>query len=257
MWRHLLNYRIFEYKGLTVIIDDYGGKGNPQMMFPLSEEGVTSEICAMIPEIAELAGVRSLSPLTAEMARTFEIMFPESDAVPNRDLFDYVYLSSDLTELAGRKFHQKRNHISSFTSSYPYKFEVIDEKNLPILKEAAETMYAISGGDLADEYLAIREVIDNFEALELRAAILSVNGNIVAYTIGEKVNDDTAIIHIEKANRKYPGAYATINNMFAKSQFANVTYINREEDMGIEGLRKAKMSYNPHHFNEAYVIKFK
>lgn len=257
MWRDLMNYRIFEYEGLTVIIDNYKGKVKPQMMFPLSEEGITSEICAMLPKIAEVAGVSTLCPLTLEMAQAVEKAFPELEAAPNRDLFDYVYLSSDLTELGGRKYHQKRNHISSFTSSYPYKFELIDSKNLPLLREAAETLYALSGGGLEDEYRAIGEVIENFEALDLRAAVLTVNGQIVAYTIGEKANDDTAIIHIEKANRDFAGAYAAINNMFAKAQFADLVYINREEDMGIEGLRKAKLSYNPHHFNEAYIVKFK
>lgn len=257
MWRHLLNYRIFEFEGLTVITDDHKEQDGPQMMFPLSEEGITPEICSMIPKIAEAVGVKTLSPLTLDMARAVEGAFPELIASANRDLFDYVYLSSDLAELGGRKYHQKRNHISAFTSAYPYKFELIDSKNLPILKEAAETLYALSGGGLEDEYRAIGEVIENFEALDLRAAVLTVNRQIVAYTIGEKANDDTAIIHIEKANRDFAGAYATINNMFAKSQFADLTYINREEDMGIEGLRKAKLSYNPHHFNEAYVIDLK
>ena len=124
-----------------------------------------------------------------------------------------------------------------------------------LLRKASEILYVPSDDrDLADEQIVINELIENFDALSLVAGIIACDGIPVAYSIGEKMSEDTALIHIEKANRAYSGAYAAINKLFAEKEFSDTKFINREEDMGIEGLRKAKLSYRPIHLGEYYTV---
>lgn len=165
---------------------------------------------------------------------------------------EYVYLQSDLALLAGKKFHAKRNHIAKFNKNYVGEYIEITPDNLYILKECAEHIFRVIENSPENEYRAIMTAIDNFETLKLRACVITVDGKYVAYSIGSVINADTADIHFEKADRSYEGSYAYVNNCFAKYGFPDMTYINREEDLGIEGLRKAKLSYNPYRLNRMY-----
>lgn len=174
---------------------------------------------------------------------------------PCRDLFDYVYSTEALIKLTGRRFHSKRNHINTFTSLYDYKYTSIGPHNIALLRKAADSLFTERDNeDLSDEYGAICTAIDAFEELGLSAGVITVDGKIVAYSIGEKMNHNTALIHTEKADRGYTGAYSIINRDFLREEFSDTLYVNREEDMGIEGLRKAKLSYNPIYFNEVYTL---
>ena len=107
-----------------------------------------------------------------------------------------------------------------------------------------------------DEKKANIELLNNYEALGCHGCLIKVNGSFEAYSIGEMLNKDTAVIHIEKANTKIKGLYQFINQQFCEKQWANALYINREQDMGVEGLRKAKLSYNPVELIEKNVIHF-
>ena len=108
---------------------------------------------------------------------------------------------------------------------------------------------------LVDEDAAIDKLYENFDALGLTAGVLYADGNIAAYTIGEMINGDTALIHVEKAHRDIEGAYTVVNQRFITEAFPTALYANREEDMGVEGLRKAKLSYSPLPFDKIYSAK--
>lgn len=172
-----------------------------------------------------------------------------------RDDFDYIYETESLLNLQGKKYHSKRNFISRFTNNYEYEYITLDEENVRKCREVVEEWFTTHPGHTSpifDERQAIRALMDNFDALDLRGGALRVNGSICAFSIGEMIEPDTAHIIIEKADTSYEGAYAVINRDFLQRAWAETTYVNREEDMGLPGLRRAKMSYRPVRFNEVY-----
>lgn len=166
---------------------------------------------------------------------------------PDPNNYDYVYLSNDLIHLKGKKFHKKRNHINKFLKKYDYIYEEIGDHNIEECIKAELEWFNARGRKkgLEEEKAAIIEALNNFSALKLQGGALRIDGNIQAFAIGELLNSNMAVIHFEKGNIAYDGIYAMINQQFTKNAFSHVEYINREEDMGIPGLRKAKRSYNP------------
>lgn len=169
-----------------------------------------------------------------------------------RDFFDYLYLREDLQHLKGRKYQPKRNHINKFTSKYQWEYVELNSQNcfecLPLLDKWKQQSIETKP-ELIEDYEKERKVIEylfnNFDDLDLYLGAIKVENQIVAFSIGSKINSDTFDIHIEKANRDYEGAFALINREIATHIPQNYLYINREEDLGIEGLRKAKLSYYP------------
>lgn len=178
-----------------------------------------------------------------------------------RDHFDYVYLIKDLAQLRGNKFHDKKNKINKFKSVYQYTYETLTpeivEECLAFEHEWCEVRDCGKYPGLEKERCAILEMLNNFSVLNIRGGIVRVDNRIVALTIGEKFLNDTMIIHVEKANADMPGLYQVINQEFLRHDAGDCTYINREQDLGIEGLRKSKMSYNPLRFVRKYRIRVK
>ena len=167
-----------------------------------------------------------------------------------RDDFDYVYLAQDLINLSGRKFHGKKNHLNAFKKEYPdAKYLPITEEIIPKCRAELNIWYETHKHDdnsyIFYEQAAIQEIFDNFSAFKLKGGAILLNDRVVAFTFGEKLNSDTAVIHVEKADPTIRGIYVAINQNFVKHEWSDMIYINREEDMGIDGLRKAKESYRP------------
>lgn len=180
----------------------------------------------------------------------------------NRDNFDYVYLSENLIKLAGRKFHSKKNHLNAFRKAYPEaEYLPITEDIVTLCKLELNSWYKKRIQDETDdpfiayERAAIIEVLNDFSYFNLKGGAIRLNGRIIAFTFGEKLNTDTAVIHVEKADPEIRGAYPAINQGFIENEFSDVIYVNREEDMGLEGLRKAKESYHPVKMIEKFSAK--
>ena len=169
-----------------------------------------------------------------------------------RDEFDYLYRVEDLAQLAGREYHAKRNHIAAFSREYAWQYEVLQEENVAEVMRAADVWYqqrVASFGDadgaLLAENEAIHELLAHREAVELSGGLIRVNGEVVAFTFGAPLTNDTYDTLVEKALVGYEKAYAVINREFARHTIAAYTYVNRENDVGAEGLRRAKLSYHP------------
>lgn len=174
----------------------------------------------------------------------------------DRNNFEYVYNARDLCTLEGKKYHSKRNHINKLISSHSVAYRRYTADDYPAciaLYEAWAAGKGGSGDSYQNEYLAFQDALGNLGALGLVCGLLLVDGRLAAFSIGEKFGDDMAIIHIEKADPSIQGAYALINREFACHEWSDLEYINREEDMGLEGLRKAKLSYHPVFLNKKYV----
>lgn len=197
--------------------------------------------------------------ISNEKKEYFERFFSsEFRLIEDRDNFDYTYLTEDLIHLRGRSYHGKKNHVNQFRRLYPnYEYRTITPEIIPACIDYALEWCRQRGCDsdagLALERDAIIDCLENFVALDFKGAVIYVNGQIEALTYGEMLNDDTAIIHVEKANGEIKGLYSAINQEFASHAWADTLYINREEDMGEPGLRKAKESYRPIKLIEKYV----
>lgn len=176
----------------------------------------------------------------------------------DRDNSDYLYLASNLSTLRGKKYHRKKNHVNKFMSTYRYEYEKIDNVNkmmcYNILNKWMMNKEVVSD-DYKREALAIKNIVENFEKLDCIGAIVNVEGEAEGFTFGEIMNNDTAVIHIEKVNTKIQGLGEFINWKFCKENFSNIKYINREQDLGIDGLRKAKKSYLPERLINKYIIQ--
>ena len=183
----------------------------------------------------------------------FEIEF-------DRDIADYIYESEKLATLAGKKLHAKRNHINKFKATHEnWSYETMSEENLEECFQMALKWRNENGCEDDEEKNAEMCVTLNslrlFKELELTGGILRINGEIVAFTIGEELSEDTFVVHIEKAFADIQGAYPMINQQFVEHECMKYKYINREEDTGAEGLRKAKLSYRPAFLQEKGIVK--
>ena len=177
------------------------------------------------------------------------IMGDKYDIVELDEDEDYIYRRQDLSDLVGKKYHSKRNHISAFSRLYRWNYEPIDANNLADVQKCAERWYAENAERLNPELRAERQgmqlFFDNFESLGLFGEAIRVDDEIIAFCIASQLNENVVDVHVEKALSGYDGAYAVINNEFAKHLPTEIEFINREDDMGAEGLRKAKLSYHP------------
>ncbi len=186
------------------------------------------------------------------------------DIWPDRDNFDYVYSSESLMKLAGRKYHSKKNHLNAFRKMYPQaEYLPITEEIITLCKLELNSWYKLRSQEepndpfIGHERAAIIEVLNNFQDFGLKGGAIRLDNRIVAFTFGEQLNADTAVIHVEKADPEVRGAYPAINQGFVEHEWSGMTYINREEDMGLEGLRKAKESYKPVKMIEKFRAKIR
>lgn len=174
--------------------------------------------------------------------------------VEDRDNADYVYLRDELATLAGRNFTKKRNHINQCLAAYPCQYEVITPETVDECLAMQERWCAARDCQdepgLCGEYLAIEEALRHYREFGLIGGAIRIEGNIEAFTIGERLNPVTAVCHFEKAMPQFQGLGQVINQWFARNSLTGFTWVNREQDLGIPGLRRAKESYFPDHLVE-------
>ena len=249
--RNKYSTKISRYKDF--IIRKYSGKGaRCGYTFPLGKGDVAKALAEIEKDAKECGERLQFAFVTEEQKEVLENAMParfcySSDAGDS----DYIYLRSELASLSGKAFHKKKNHFSKFVRTYPdYKYYEIGACNIYDARKVADAWYYehLQDEDASQlaEYKAIKEALENFEELGLIGGIIYVNDSPCAMTIASKINENTVDVHFEKAVGEYAlnGGYAAINKLFSE-KLDGVTWLNREEDIGIEGLRKAKLSYRP------------
>lgn len=249
--RNKYSTKISRYKDF--IIRKYSGKGaRCGYTFPLGKGDVAKALAEIEKDAKECGERLQFAFVTEEQKEVLENAMParfcySSDAGDS----DYIYLRSELASLSGKAFHKKKNHFSKFVRTYPdYKYYEIGACNIYDAQKVADAWYYehLQDEDASQlaEYKVIKEALDNFEELGLIGGIIYVNDSPCAMTIASKINENTVDVHFEKAVGEYAlnGGYAAINKLFSE-KLDGVTWLNREEDIGIEGLRKAKLSYRP------------
>jgi len=179
--------------------------------------------------------------------------------IEDRDNWDYVYSVKELVSLEGTKYRKKRQNIHQCLSDHECVYKPITSQ---IVKECLELQNdwcnlrsCISDPGLMSEDWTVKEILTNFDKLSVFGGATYVDGRIEAFTIAERLNSNTAVIHFEKANHNIRGLYQLINQWFCKHSLQDYEYVNREQDLGIQGLRRAKQEYYPHHMVEKYTVK--
>ncbi len=212
-------------------------------------KNVRGAVEAIFADAAERGQEARIAYMTRKEQESLEALFPERftyEREPNNQ--DYIYLTHDLATLTGKKYHAKRNHISRFYRTYGdgARFAALSHENLSDAELVMRLWFAENDIDpeKSDEYKVFRKACADFEDLQIQGAVLYVDGKPAAMTAGSEISELCFDVMFEKALRAYDGIYAVINNEFAKT-LTRYKYINREEDLGIEGLRRAKLSYYP------------
>ncbi len=220
--------------------------------YPVGEKENIKRAIDFLTEYTKERGLPlSLYHVTPEQFAQLEEWYPGRFSIEyDRDIADYVYESEKLIALAGKKLHAKRNHINKFRASCEnWSYETLTETNAEECFQMALRWRSENGCDDDPEKNAEMCVTLNAlrlkEELGLTGGILRIDGKVAAFTLGEPVGPDTFVVHIEKAYADVQGAYPMINQQFAEHECRQYKYINREDDAGSEGLRKAKMSYRP------------
>lgn len=259
-WRRLNDTKICFLDDFYICADFKGEY--PVFAFPAGKGDYKKLIAEMKKFVESKNAPLTIACINNETLQMLNETFPDMfDSTSDIDIFDYIYKKDDLLNLAGKKYHQKRNHLSKFYNNNDWSFEPISENNYDECIEFAVNNYNFKNGYESDsgiaEQFAINAYFNFFKELELKGGVIRVNGKVEAITIGEKINSDTFCVHIEKANPDIQGCYPAINKEFVAYAAGDCEYINREEDLGIEGLRKAKKSYYPCFMLEKNIVTFR
>ena len=245
IWRHAYQIEVAQIEGCGVCRCRKDGK--TVFSYPFGD----GDHKKAIKKICNIENIKTeFYPIVEEQREELLALFPgEFEIDTDRDDFDYIYSYEKLATLKGKKLHGKRNHIARFKDGGDWSYEPFTASNRDACIELAEIWEkkrAEKWNDaMTQEMVALREALAYFDELGLTGGVLRKNGNIVAFTIGEALNSDTFVVHFEKALPDLQGAYPMINQQFVQRNCTDVMYVNREEDLGLEGLRKAKKSYYP------------
>ncbi len=235
----------------------------PAFMFPLGEETqVRKALQALTGLCREQDLPLCLYVVTEKNFEKLDTWYPGRFTVEyNRDIADYIYETQQLAALAGKKMHGKRNHVHQFLKTYEGRWEYE-----PITRDNLEDCFQMgliwrNENDCEEdpnkraEITVTLNALRLFEELHLTGGLLRVDGQVVAFTIGEPLTKDTFVVHIEKAFSEVTGAYAMINQQFVQHECMPYRYVNREDDAGSEGLRRAKLSYHPAFLQEKGFVR--
>ena len=232
-------------------------KGNGySVSMPMAKDDVTAanleKVILQLEDYFEQVGHPfHMHLVTRKKFELLESLFPGKYEIEyDRDVADYVYETEKMISLAGKKLHAKRNHINKFKENNPdWSYEPLTMDNLEECLHMAEQWKHMNlcdeKGEKHAEFCVTKRALKQFQELGLKGGILRDGNRIVAFTLGEELNREMFVIHIEKAFADVQGAYPMINQQFLIHEASNYLYVNREEDTGAEGLRKAKLSYYP------------
>ena len=263
VWKRSYQSEIAQVEGfLTIRVN---GPMGYRYLYPAGVGDVAAVIRALEEDAAAHGQPLQLVAVNTRQIAELEGFFHgQFQYTPDRDAFDYLYQIDRLAELGGKRLHAKRNHINRFIQNNPSW--VYEEMTLDSLSECMEMDKQwflrslqregeAEERDLDDEGFALRTAMEHFQELGLEGGLIRVYGEVVAFTMGDKLSSDSFDVHFEKAYGELQGAYAIINREFARQvrrRHPEIKYLNREDDMGVEGLRKAKESYYPDLMVEKY-----
>lgn len=248
LWAAHYGVRYAIIQGMLAFLSD---ENDMSVTFPLGTGDVSAVLELLMAYFAEKGKRFQMHLISPAQFERLEQLYPDEFQVSyNRDWADYVYESEKLITLAGKKLHGKRNHINKFKEMHPdWSYERITGDNVEECIKMAQKWRELNGceedAEKQAEFCVTLNALKLREELGLVGGLLRAGGEVIAFSLGEAGGNDTFIVHIEKAYADIQGAYPMINQQFVLHEAASYRYINREEDTGAEGLRKAKLSYYP------------
>jgi hypothetical protein len=261
IWRDAYQLRLSEAGGALAI---FSWRADPEDSFlfpPLGQSANASVVRGCLEHLRANGHAPVMARATQADLQRLGLTEPDFAIEPDRDNWDYVYLVRDLVELSGSRYHRKRNHLEQFTSQHRFAYRKLTADLVPACRELQDKWCDEKQCDLMAtlraENSAVKEVLDNLETLGVTGGCIEIEGRIEAFTLGELLNPDTVVIHIEKANAAFHGLYQLINQQFLEHEWQHARFVNREQDLGIQGLRKAKESYYPDHMVEKSTVRLR
>jgi len=276
IWRHCYHTRISKWHQ-NILILAYTAHEGEFFLEPLGQDKIleTIQLCLSFLKERNNTVKPTIRRVSERFIKTYLNNQYEFSIERDIDRAEYVYLTKDLIHLKGRRYHGQRNHIKRFKETYPnFKIEIINYKNISECLELSQQWLLKKYEDLNnknlkpeevfqiksfldEEAVAVKEVLLHFHQLLVVGLAIRIDGKIRAFSIGEKLNPETALIHIEKADHRYRGLAQFICQVFTQIAWSDCKFVNREEDLGLEGLRKAKLALGPNHFVYKYNVSWK
>lgn len=276
IWRHYYHTKISRWRR-NILILIYTAHEGGSFLEPLGPEKMPETIKLCLSFLSERSnGFKpAIRRVSERFVKTYLNNGYEFSIEKDIDRSEYVYLAKDLIHLKGRKYDGQRNHIKRFKEAYPdFKIETISQENIPECLELSQQWLSGKCRDLDnrnpdpeevlqtmsfidEETVAVKEALLNFYQLPVTGLAIRIDGKIRAFSIGEKLNQEMALIHIEKADHGYLGLAQFICHVFTRIKWSDCKFINREEDLGLKGLRKAKLALGPDHFINKYNIRWR
>lgn len=256
IWRHKHRpaWRVAE-ECLLILFQPEGQ--SPFGIFPVGEGDKKKALDLLSEELGKVTPDVRICRVDEERVRS-QVDSERFTIVSDRDNSDYVYAAEDLIRLSGNKYHRKKNHLNQFVKKNTYEYKPLNGELVDACLEMQEAWCrlreCVEDPGLSSEDLTIREALTRFGKLDYCGAAILMDGQVEAFSLAEPLNQDTVVVHFEKANPEVPGLYAAINQFFCSNAWSHMKYVNREQDLGIEGLRKAKESYYPHHMINKYTL---
>lgn len=244
IWSHVYRQQI-AFTGNRAVVR-FALPAGCRYLFPVGTGPLAPVVNALLREEPTL----TLSGLTEEELAQLLAAFPDTFATfEERDIADYLYDATSLATLSGKKLHGKRNHINAFTAANDWQVRELTPQDADACRHIQREWQALHPGEAPEqERIALEHALAAMDDLALDGALLYANGAPVAFTLGSMLTTDTLCVHFEKALSTVQGAYPTINREFVRMMLAKhptLRFVNREDDMGLESLRRAKLSYRP------------
>lgn len=248
IWREIYQLRAATAFDRLIILSN---PNKPSFIFPTGKGDPAPVVQALSDYAKQIGQPLVFNTVLNEDKERLMAAFPgKFEFIPDRNDYDYVYEAQRMISLSGKKLSGKRNHINRFMAqTQDWSYEAITKENIDEVHNMSLEWCKLAGCrdnvDLFDESCAVEQAFKHFFDLGLSGGLLRREGKVIAFTMGEALNENTYVIHIEKAFHDIQGAYQLINQQFAAANCEGFEYINREDDAGDPGLRKAKLSYDP------------
>lgn len=259
IWRDAYQLRLARV-GEAIAIFSWRADPEDSFVFPPIGPGAEARVVRRcLDHLSEQGHASRMARATAEDLQRLGITEEEFEIASDRDQWDYVYRVQDLIELRGNRYHKKRNHLEQFAKQHQFTYRPLTAELAPACIELQDQWCDEKHCDLVatlrSENRAVKESLQQYVPLGITGGCIEVDGRIEAFALGELLNPETVVIHIEKANAAFHGLYQVVNQQYLENSWPHLPYVNREQDMGVTGLRKAKESYHPHHMVEKFVVR--
>ena len=256
IWRFYYQFQIASHQGFMTLLAQPAGT-TPYFFPPMGKVDIQSWAYDCLAYFKTQGFPPHFSRIPESIIKGLP-HFPGLTTVLDRDNSDYVYRTDKLIRLSGNKYHTLKNHINRFIKGHTWEYLPLTpdliEECLTLQEEWCRSKKCLESHGLLSEDQAISESLKKFDLLNYKGGVIRIRNKVEAFTLGELLNPETVVIHIEKANPELPGLYPLIQQQFLEQEWAPIPFVNREQDLGIGGLRKSKLSYHPEFMIDKYRV---